>query len=154
MTRSGRFPSLSHWGAFTAIVRDDRVTACEPFPPDPAPSPMLAAIPAMVHSDLRVARPASNIGEGDLVRVFNDRGACLAGAALDERVREGVAIIATGAWYAPDASGLEIADNPKCFRATSAPRGSRRVRARCRCWSRWSGTAARRRRRLIARGRR
>src|SRR5262247_1847152 len=62
MSRSGRFPSLSHWGAFTAIVTDDRVTACEPFPPDPAPSAMLAAIPAMVHSDLRVARPAVRAG--------------------------------------------------------------------------------------------
>jgi biotin/methionine sulfoxide reductase len=55
---------------------------------------------------------ARNICDGDLVRVFNDRGACLAGAALDERVREGVVIMATGAWYAPDASGLEIAGNP------------------------------------------
>jgi biotin/methionine sulfoxide reductase len=44
--------------------------------------------------------------------VFNDRGACLAGAVVDECVREGVAIIATGAWYAPDESGLEIAGNP------------------------------------------
>ena len=62
MDASGRFPSLSHWGAFTAIVTDDRVSACEPFPLDPAPSPMLAAIPAMVHSDLRVARPAVRAG--------------------------------------------------------------------------------------------
>ena len=39
-------------------------------------------------------------------------GACLAGAALDERVREGVVVMATGAWYAPDESGLELAGNP------------------------------------------
>src|SRR5512145_2934441 len=62
MNASGRFPSLSHWGAFTAIVTDGTVTACEPFPRDPAPSPMLAAIPAMVHSELRVARPAVRAG--------------------------------------------------------------------------------------------
>jgi biotin/methionine sulfoxide reductase len=55
---------------------------------------------------------ARGIGEGDPVRIFNDRGACLAGVALDERVREGVVVIATGAWYSPDASGLEIAGNP------------------------------------------
>ena len=55
---------------------------------------------------------ARGIGEGDVVRLFNDRGACLAGAALDERVREGVVVIATGAWYTPDDSGLEIAGNP------------------------------------------
>src|SRR5262245_31299946 len=55
---------------------------------------------------------ARGIADGDVVRLFNDRGACLAGATLDERVREGVVVIATGAWYAPDDSGLEIAGNP------------------------------------------
>ncbi|MBI2960080.1 MAG: molybdopterin-dependent oxidoreductase, partial [Betaproteobacteria bacterium] len=53
-----RFPSLSHWGAFTALVEDGRVVGCEPFAHDPDPSPMLAAIPAMVHSPTRIARPA------------------------------------------------------------------------------------------------
>jgi biotin/methionine sulfoxide reductase len=47
-----------------------------------------------------------------VVRVFNARGACLAGAVLDDDVRSGVAIMATGAWYAPDARGLELAGNP------------------------------------------
>lgn len=53
-----RHPSLSHWGAFTAVVEHGRVVRCEPFARDPAPSPMLDAIPAMVHSPLRIARPA------------------------------------------------------------------------------------------------
>jgi biotin/methionine sulfoxide reductase len=53
-----RFPSLSHWGAYTAVVSDGRLIACEPFPHDPAPSPMLQAMPDMVHSPLRVRRPA------------------------------------------------------------------------------------------------
>jgi biotin/methionine sulfoxide reductase len=53
-----RFQSLAHWGAFTAVVADGRLLRCEPFAPDPSPSPMLEAIPAMVHSPLRVARPA------------------------------------------------------------------------------------------------
>jgi biotin/methionine sulfoxide reductase len=57
-----RFPSLSHWGAFNALVEDGRVVGCEPFAHDPAPSPMLDAIPAMVHSPLRVARPAVREG--------------------------------------------------------------------------------------------
>ncbi|WP_423055967.1 hypothetical protein, partial [Achromobacter xylosoxidans] len=25
-----RYPSLSHWGAYTALVRDGRVVGCEP----------------------------------------------------------------------------------------------------------------------------
>ncbi|HUC49457.1 MAG TPA: molybdopterin-dependent oxidoreductase [Xanthobacteraceae bacterium] len=58
----GRFPSLAHWGAFTALVEDGRVIGCEPFPHDPAPSELLNAIPAMVHSPLRIARPAVRKG--------------------------------------------------------------------------------------------
>ena len=53
-----RFPSLAHWGAYTALVENGRVIGCEPFARDPAPSHMLEAIPAMVHSPLRIARPA------------------------------------------------------------------------------------------------
>jgi biotin/methionine sulfoxide reductase len=57
-----RFPSLAHWGAFNALVEDGRVIGCEPFAHDPTPSPMLDAIPAMVHSPLRIARPAVREG--------------------------------------------------------------------------------------------
>src|SRR3954462_1046000 len=53
-----RFPSLAHWGAFTAIVEQGRLVRCEPFARDQAPSAMLAAIPEMVYSPLRIARPA------------------------------------------------------------------------------------------------
>jgi biotin/methionine sulfoxide reductase len=51
------------------------------------------------------------IKDGDIVRVHNDRGACLAGAMLDDALRPGVVQLATGAWYDPE--GAE-ADNPLC----------------------------------------
>ncbi|HEY2535060.1 MAG TPA: molybdopterin-dependent oxidoreductase [Xanthobacteraceae bacterium] len=57
-----RFPSLAHWGAFTALVEDGRVIGCEPFVRDPAPSEMLRAIPAMVLSPLRIGQPAVRKG--------------------------------------------------------------------------------------------
>ena len=57
-----RFPSLAHWGAYSALVENGRVVRCEPFGRDTAPSHMLAAIPAMVHSPLRIARPAIREG--------------------------------------------------------------------------------------------
>jgi biotin/methionine sulfoxide reductase len=41
------------------------------------------------------------ICDGDVVRVFNLRGACLAGAALTEKIRPGVVMLSTGAWYDP-----------------------------------------------------
>ncbi|TMJ29705.1 MAG: biotin sulfoxide reductase, partial [Alphaproteobacteria bacterium] len=39
-----RFPTLAHWGAYTALVENGRVIGCEPFARDPAPSNMLEAI--------------------------------------------------------------------------------------------------------------
>ena len=36
-----------------------------------------------------------------MVRIFNARGQCLAGAVLTEEVRPGVAVMQTGAWYDP-----------------------------------------------------
>jgi biotin/methionine sulfoxide reductase len=43
--------------------------------------------------------------EGDVVRVFNDRGAILAGLQVTDTVRPGVVQIATGAWYDPMEAG-------------------------------------------------
>ena len=45
------------------------------------------------------------IRSGDIVRVFNGRGALLAGAIVTNRVRPGVAILEEGAWYDPDKPG-------------------------------------------------
>ncbi|MBF6328049.1 molybdopterin-dependent oxidoreductase [Nocardia transvalensis] len=45
---------------------------------------------------------ARGLRDGDIVRLFNDRGSCLAGLAVDEAVRPGVAQLSTGAWYDPD----------------------------------------------------
>jgi biotin/methionine sulfoxide reductase len=42
------------------------------------------------------------IKSSEVVRVFNDRGACLAGAVLDDAIRPGIVVLATGAWYDPD----------------------------------------------------
>ena len=40
-----------------------------------------------------------------MVRVFNERGQCLAGAVPSDAVRPGVAQMATGAWYDPARPG-------------------------------------------------
>jgi biotin/methionine sulfoxide reductase len=44
---------------------------------------------------------ARGIESGDVVRVFNNRGACLAGAVIDDGVMAGVVQLSTGAWWAP-----------------------------------------------------
>jgi biotin/methionine sulfoxide reductase len=59
---------------------------------------------------------ARGIKTGDIVRVFNSRGACLAGAYVSDTVMPGVVVLPTGAWYDPAEPGaigsLEIHGNP------------------------------------------
>ena len=38
---------------------------------------------------------------GDLVRVHNDRGACLGGLVVDADLSPGVVQMSTGAWFSP-----------------------------------------------------
>ncbi|MCB4820917.1 molybdopterin guanine dinucleotide-containing S/N-oxide reductase [Roseicella aerolata] len=45
---------------------------------------------------------ARGIADGDIVRLFNARGACLAAAELSEEVMPGVVNLPTGAWYDPE----------------------------------------------------
>jgi biotin/methionine sulfoxide reductase len=42
------------------------------------------------------------IADGDIVRLFNERGACLAAVNVTEDIREGVVQLPTGAWYDPE----------------------------------------------------
>ena len=60
-----------------------------------------------------------NINDGDVIRLFNDRGACLAGVMLTENLRPGVIELETGAWYDPqdpaDPMSLEIHGNPNAL---------------------------------------
>ena len=44
------------------------------------------------------------ISKGDIVKLFNDRGACLAGVNINDNIRPGVVQISTGAWYDPEDS--------------------------------------------------
>lgn len=64
--------------------------------------------PLRLHPDDARAR---GLADGDVARVFNDRGACLAGVVVSDMVRPGVAQLATGAWYDPDDPTL---DRPLC----------------------------------------
>ena len=55
-----------------------------------------------IHPDDAARR---NIKEGDVVRLFNERGQCLAGALLSDAVRAGTVQLPTGAWYDPEEPG-------------------------------------------------
>jgi anaerobic dimethyl sulfoxide reductase subunit A len=49
---------------------------------------------------------ARGIGDGDPVKVFNDRGAVMIRARVTRRMRPGVVAIPQGAWYTPDTHGV------------------------------------------------
>ena len=59
---------------------------------------------------------ARGISDGDIVRLFNDRGACLAGVIVTEDVMPGVVQLSTGAWYDPLVPGeigsVDVHGNP------------------------------------------
>jgi biotin/methionine sulfoxide reductase len=59
---------------------------------------------------------ARGIAAGDIVRIFNERGACLAGAVICDSLLPGVLQMSTGAWYDPvepgDPNSLDVHGNP------------------------------------------
>jgi len=55
--------------------------------------------PVRIHPQDALAR---GIRDGDIVLLFNDRGACLAGAVLSDALRPGVVQLSTGAWFDPE----------------------------------------------------
>lgn len=65
--------------------------------------------PLHIHPDDAAAR---GLQDGDVVRAFNDRGACLGGVVIDASIRPGVVQMSTGAWYDPDETGLCKHGNP------------------------------------------
>jgi biotin/methionine sulfoxide reductase len=64
--------------------------------------------PIRIHPSDAAAR---GIASGDIVRVFNDRGACLAGAVVSDDVRASVVQLSTGAWFDP-VDGTCVHGNP------------------------------------------
>lgn len=64
----------------------------------------------LLHPDEAAER---DIQDGQTVRLWNARGACLATAKTTDSVAPGVAILPTGAWFTPMGnSGLDISGNP------------------------------------------
>ncbi|HEY4133574.1 MAG TPA: molybdopterin guanine dinucleotide-containing S/N-oxide reductase [Alphaproteobacteria bacterium] len=71
---------------------------------------------------------ARGVATGDIVEIFNDRGRCLAGAEVSDRLRPGVIQISTGAWYDPadpaTPNSLDVHGNPNVL---TADRGTSRL---------------------------
>lgn len=85
--------------------------------------------PLWMHPEDAAAR---GISEGSVVRVFNQRGAILAGVHLSDQIRQGVVQISTGAWYDPQdpsvPGSLDKHGNPNVL---TEDRGSSRLGQGC-----------------------
>jgi biotin/methionine sulfoxide reductase len=85
--------------------------------------------PMKMNSDDAAAR---GIRTGDVARVFNDRGAILAGVRVSDAIRPGVVQLSTGAWYDPLEPGevgtLDKHGNPNVL---TPDRGSSRLGQGC-----------------------
>lgn len=64
---------------------------------------------------------ARGLAAGDVVRVFNDRGSCLAGVVVDDGLRPDVVQLSTGAWFDPadpaDPDAMCVHGNPNVLTA-------------------------------------
>lgn len=68
----------SHWGAFRTVSQDGRLIAVKPLETDSDPSPILDALPDMVHSRVRVGQPMIRKGWLD-----NGPGGAVEGRGVD-----------------------------------------------------------------------
>jgi biotin/methionine sulfoxide reductase len=79
------------------------------------PGPVSAAAKVAGREPIRISGTDAarrNISDGDVVRVFNGRGACLAGAVIDDGILPNVAVMATGAWIDQSDGEVERHGNP------------------------------------------
>lgn len=59
--------------------------------------------PALMHPADAASR---GINDGDIAKIYNDRGACLVGIRISDEVRERVIVLSTGAWFDPVDPGV------------------------------------------------
>ena len=68
--------------------------------------------PAMINpKDAKIL----NIKNGEIIKIFNNRGACLARSILSLDIKQGVISLPTGAWFEVDGKGVEKQGNPNAL---------------------------------------
>ena len=53
-----------------------------------------------------------NVKSGNIIRIYNMRGSCLARAQISDEIKKGVLSLPTGAWFDTDEEGIEQQGNP------------------------------------------
>ena len=111
MTIKGVQKMLRERGAKTVIARG-KADAALSLEPTEAPQEETTG---MLPLDLPVDAAERDIEDGDPVRLFNERGACLGIAVCSDSVRSGVVQMTTGAWWDPDEDGMCRHGNPNAL---------------------------------------
>ena len=56
-----------------------------------------------------------NVKSGEVIKIYNTRGSCLARAILSNDIAKGVLSLPTGAWFDTDSHGIEQQGNPNAL---------------------------------------
>ena len=56
-----------------------------------------------------------NVKSGNIIRIYNMRGSCLARAQISDEIKKGVISLPTGAWFDTDEDGIEQQGNPNAL---------------------------------------
>ena len=92
-----------------------------PQPHDKLHSQLQAAAEDLQKHAVLVMNPQDakerGVSQGNLVKIWNSRGACLASLQIEETIIPGVVSLATGAWFSPSKDGLDISGNPNVLTA-------------------------------------
>ncbi|MEM6743215.1 MAG: molybdopterin-dependent oxidoreductase [Pseudomonadota bacterium] len=114
-------PGRPTWFAPAPLAIDAPLALVSPQPKDklhsqlePALADARGHVPAPIALHPKDAQ-ARGLSDGDRVRVFNRRGACLAVAQVSDAVAPGVVAIPTGAWFDPGPGGTCLQGNPNAL---------------------------------------
>ena len=117
------YPEIPGHPIFNKPLLDQKfpLRLLSPQPHDKLHSQLQAAAEDITKHAVLVMNPKDagkrGISKGDLIKIWNSRGSCLATLEIKETIIPGVISLATGAWFSPTKEGLDISGNPNVLTA-------------------------------------
>ena len=117
------YPEIPGHPIFNKPLLDQKfpLRLLSPQPHDKLHSQLQAAAEDITKHAVLVMNPQDagkrGISKGDLIKIWNSRGSCLATLEIKETIIPGVISLATGAWFSPTKEGLDISGNPNVLTA-------------------------------------
>ena len=117
------YPEIPGYPIFNKPLLDQKfpLRLLSPQPHDKLHSQLQAAAEDITKHAVLVMNPEDagkrGISKGDLIKIWNSRGSCLATLEIKETIIPGVISLATGAWFSPTKKGLDISGNPNVLTA-------------------------------------